>query len=179
MVRGPQWGQSSGHRVPQCRVRKGGCCLWGRTPPAVHLLPQNGKQVLPICLSRAGPSSRAWVSQPHGGQGGVWQGQSLQHWSATQQPGHTQDTWPAAGRGAGATLCRCRSDPTPWGKQRWIVMMALLLQRRGSPFSLGAPLQLQREARGPSCLVSTEVQLTSCWGHPLPDGAQSALVFPG
>ena len=54
------------------------------------------------------------------------------------QPGHTQDTWPTAARGAGATLHRHRRNPTPW------------LDGSADVERVGNPSSCNRSRRGPS-----------------------------
>ena len=64
--------------------------------------------------------------------------------SVMPQPGHTQDTWPTAARGAGATLHRHRRNPTPWGSR---------LDGSADVERVGYPSSCNRSRRGPShCL---------------------------
>ena len=96
--------------------------------------------------------------------------------SVMLQPGHTQDTWPTAARGAGATLHWHRQNPTPWGSQLGGDDDGANAERVGHPPQLqqGQPRSLLMSI----CLVGSEAQLTSCVGFPCP-GENPTPVLPG
>lgn len=159
------------HRVPQSAQGKG--------PPSVPLATEGEPGVQSVChlsVPALGLVSGPGCLSSMEGRVGWGRDSPSSSGSVMLQPGHTQDTWPTAARGAGAALHRHRRNPLP-GEAGSMVMMMAVPERRG----WGTPPAATGAAVVPPnvhCLAGTEAQLTSCVGFPCP-GENPTPVLPG